>query len=164
MPWLLIWSGHHQWMYSLQWRHNEHDCVSNHQPHDCLLNQLFRHRSKKIWKLRITGLCVGNSPMTGEFPVQRASNAENVSIWWHHHVMIGLVFPEESNQPSGLFRWWCGGSPGHLHQYYWLCKVLTSYGELFNYFFHHCGKNDEKNHEKCKNILFFFKRIGQQRG
>ena len=22
----------------------------------------------------------------GEFPAQRASNAENVSIWWHHHV------------------------------------------------------------------------------
>ena len=32
--------------------------------------------SKKTWKLRITGLCVGNSPMTGEFPSQRASNAE----------------------------------------------------------------------------------------
>ena len=25
------------WMASLQWRHNERDCVSNHQPHDCLL-------------------------------------------------------------------------------------------------------------------------------
>ena len=33
--------------YALQWRHNEPDCVSNHQPHDCLLNRLFRHRSKK---------------------------------------------------------------------------------------------------------------------
>ena len=22
---------------------------------------------------------------TGEFPVQMASNAENVSIWWRHH-------------------------------------------------------------------------------
>ena len=31
-------------------------------------------------------LCTGNSPGTGEFPVQRASNAENVSIWWRHHV------------------------------------------------------------------------------
>ena len=28
----------------------------------------------------------GNSPVTGEFPAQRASNAENVSIWWRHHV------------------------------------------------------------------------------
>ena len=24
-------------------------------------------------------------PVTGEFPAQRASNAENVSIWWRHH-------------------------------------------------------------------------------
>ena len=47
---------------SLRWRHNEHDSVSNHQPHGCLLNRLFRHRSKKTSKLRVTGLCVGNSP------------------------------------------------------------------------------------------------------
>ena len=71
---------------SLQWRHNEHDRVSNNQPHHCLLNRLFGRRSKKTSKLRVTGLCVGNSPMTGEFPAQMASNAENVSIWWRHHV------------------------------------------------------------------------------
>ena len=70
------------------WRHNGHDVVSNHQPHDCLLNRLFRCRSKKISTLRVTGLCAGNSPVTGEFPAQMASNAENVSIWWHHHVYL----------------------------------------------------------------------------
>ena len=70
---------------SLLWRHNGHDGVSNHQPHDCLLNRLFRCRSKKTWKLCVTGLCAGNSPGTGEFPTQMASNAENVSIWWRHH-------------------------------------------------------------------------------
>ena len=43
-------------------------------------------RSKKISKFRVTGLCVGNSPGTGEFPAQMASSAENVSIWWRHHV------------------------------------------------------------------------------
>ena len=43
------------------------------------------HRSKKTSMLRITGLCAGNSPGTGEFPAQMASNAENVSIWWRHH-------------------------------------------------------------------------------
>ena len=32
---------------------------------------------------------VGNSPVTGEFPTQRASNAENVSIWWCHRVFFG---------------------------------------------------------------------------
>ena len=73
---------------SLRWRHNEHNRVSNHQPHDCLLNRLFRRRSKKTSKLHITGICEGNSPVTGEFPAQRASNAENVSIWWRHHVVI----------------------------------------------------------------------------
>ena len=70
---------------TLWWRHNERDSVSNHQPHDCLLNRLFRRRSKKTSKLRVTGLCVGNSPGTGEFPTQMASKAENVSIWWRHH-------------------------------------------------------------------------------
>ena len=29
-------------------------------------------------KLHFTGLCAGNSPVTGEFPAQMASNAENV--------------------------------------------------------------------------------------
>ena len=81
---------------SLQWRHNDLDCVSNHQPHDCLPNRLFRRRSKKISKLRVTGICAGNSPGTGEFPAQMASYAENVSIWWRHH---------------GL-RKWCGVCKG----------------------------------------------------
>ena len=70
---------------ALQWRHNGRTGVSNHQPHHFLLNCLFRCRSKKTSKLRVTGLCAGNSPETGEFPAQRASNAENVSIWWRHH-------------------------------------------------------------------------------
>ena len=77
---LLIWI--------LQWRHNGHNGVSNHQPHDCLLNRLFRRRSKKTSKLCVTGLCAGNSPVTGEFPAQMASNAENISIWWRHHETI----------------------------------------------------------------------------
>ena len=72
---------------SLRWRQNGSDSVSNHQPHDCLLNRLFRRRSKKTSKLRVTGLCARNSPGTGEFPAQMASYAENVSIWWRHHAM-----------------------------------------------------------------------------
>ena len=56
----------------------------------------FRRRSKKTSKLRVTGLCVENSPVTGEFPAQRASNEEDVSIWWCHHdkqnfVVIGVI-------------------------------------------------------------------------
>ena len=45
---------------------------------------------EKTSKLRVTGLCVWNSPGTGEFHAQMASNAENVSIWWRHHVVSCL--------------------------------------------------------------------------
>ena len=66
-----------------QWRHNERDGVSNHLRLDRLLKCLWR-RSKRT-SSRITGLCAGNPPVTGGFPSQRASCAENVSIWWRHH-------------------------------------------------------------------------------
>ena len=69
----------------LQWRHNGSDGFSNHQPRHCLLKRLFGRRWKQISKLRVTGLCVGKSPGTGEFTAQMTSNAENVSIWWSHH-------------------------------------------------------------------------------
>ena len=85
---------------SLQWRHNELDGVSNHQPHDCLLNCLFRPRSKKTSKLWVTGLCAENSTVTGEFHTQMASNAENVSVWWRHHVIkhtVGTHFQKKVN-------------------------------------------------------------------
>ena len=69
-------------MHTLRWRHNGPD---GQQPHDCLINRLFSRRSKETWRLRVTGLCEGNSPVTGEFPAQKASNAETFSIWWRHH-------------------------------------------------------------------------------
>ena len=61
---------------SLQWRHDERDGVSNHQPHDRFYSAVY------------SGLCTRNSPVTGEFPSQRASNAENISIWWRYHANI----------------------------------------------------------------------------
>ena len=82
----------------LQWCHNGCDGVSNHQPHDCLLNRLFKRRSKKTPKLHVTGLCEGNSLVTGEFPIQMASNTENVSIWWHHHGLVQAV-------QAAIFGW-----------------------------------------------------------
>ena len=78
---------------TLQWRYNERDGVSDHQPHDCLLNHLFGCRSEKTSKLQVTGLCAGNSPVTGEFPAQRASNAENVSIRRRHHDLGWCIYP-----------------------------------------------------------------------
>ena len=86
--------------YPLRWRHNDHAGVSNHQPHGCLLNRLFRRKSKKTSKLRVTGLCVGNSPGTGEFPAQMASYAENVSIWWRHH-----EFPNFNGVTVEVWEW-----------------------------------------------------------
>ena len=60
---------HHHWFVlnclfccltmALQWCHNEHDGVSNHWRLDCLLNCLFRHRSKKTSNLHITGFVRG---------------------------------------------------------------------------------------------------------
>ena len=75
----------YQMKITLQWRHNGCDGVSTHQHHDCLLHRLFRRRSKKTSKLCVTGLRAGNSPIAGEFPAQKASNAENVFIWWRHY-------------------------------------------------------------------------------
>ena len=89
--------------FSLQWRHFGRDSVSNHQPHDCLRNRLFRRRSKKTSNLRVTGLCVWNSPGTGEF-AQMASNAENVSIWWHHHV-TGFHVTLMQELPLPIWAW-----------------------------------------------------------
>ena len=83
--------------FPLRWRHTGRDSVSNHQPHDCLLNRLFRRRSKNTTKLRVTGLCVWEftGDRTGEFPAQMASNAENASIWWRHHA-LGQWCPSSS--------------------------------------------------------------------
>ena len=82
--------SHHQIKWAWSCRHYGDVMIgamvsSNHQPHECLLNHLFRRRSKKTSRLHVTGFCEGNSPVVCEFPPQRASNAENASIWWRHH-------------------------------------------------------------------------------
>ena len=87
-------------LWALQWRHNGLDGVSNHQPHHCLLSRLFGRRSKKTSKLRVTGLCAGNSPVPGEFLAQMASNAENVFSWWRHHEWVN----NWATPPSAAFK------------------------------------------------------------
>ena len=67
---------------------------------------------KKTSKLCVTGLCAGNSPGTGEFPAQMASNAENGSIWWRHHALfispggstIGAPIGWPSEKPVWCYR------------------------------------------------------------
>ena len=135
---------------SIQWRHNEHDGVSNHRCHDCLLNRLFRHRSKKTWKLRVTCLCDGNSPMTGEFPEQTASNVKNVSIWWRHHgnreVLPATILLSQEMLKAGkskainAYTWrrsgvtvnllsgpYCVGEQSIFGIFWWLYKISKSY-------------------------------------
>ena len=120
-----------------QWHHNERDGVSNHQPYDCLLGRLFRHRSKKTSKLRLTGLCEGDSPVTDEFPAQRASNVENISIWWRHH-----EFWLDSKQ-------WCFLCPhdigSHSHGYA---------GSVFNEESFQLQLTMAWNGTKCKHIFY----------
>ena len=102
---------------SLQWRHVCNG-VSNHQSLDCLLNSLLGRRDEKTSKLRVTGLCEGNSPISGGFPAQRAINAENVSIGWGHNVHANSIllliylyamtsFPVTSGWSLALWgHWW----------------------------------------------------------
>ena len=88
-------------------------------------------KSKETSKLRVTGLCARNSPVTGEFPAQMASNAENVSIWWRHHATwydTGLKMttwygtdlnsaPWEGKLPACTrveYEGWCNSKYGHL--------------------------------------------------
>ena len=112
--------------WSLQWHHNGPGGISNHQPHDCLLKRLFGRWSKKTSKLCVTGLCVGNSPVTGEFPAQRASNVENFSIWWRHHdpqtrSILYMLMHRQIVSPRHQKAWYC---PPRLAQ------LVLSDGEL----------------------------------
>ena len=69
-------------------------------------------------KLRVTGLCEGNSTLAGGFPSQRASNAEKVSIWWRHHgvakslaaMVLGMQKNNSLSSPRKDFKY-------HLHRY-----------------------------------------------
>ena len=105
---------------TLLWRYNGCNGVSNHRRPNCLMNRLPRRRSKKTSKFCVTGLCEGNSPVTGEFPAQKA---ENVSIWWRHHELerIRVIdFPF----PSGSLDWhWIHQ---HLVVIAYVCTCISS--------------------------------------
>ena len=92
--------------HTLQWRLNGRDGDSNLQPHDCLLNRLFRLRSKKTSKLRVTGFVQGihRSPVNSphKWPVTRKMFPFDVvimyelSLWawikkatWYVHIANG---------------------------------------------------------------------------
>ena len=59
---------------------------------------------KKTSKLRVTGLCEGNSPVTGEFPAQKASNGRIVSIWWRRHDLVLHRAPASRGRSTAMAR------------------------------------------------------------
>ena len=90
---------------ALQWRHNEPDCVSNHRPYGCLRNLYVQLQMKEdILALR-HWFVWENSPVTGEFPTQRASNAENVPF--DDVIMEFHRYPVFVNQCVPHFRKFC---------------------------------------------------------
>ena len=98
----------------LQWRHNEYDGVSNHQPHDCLLNHLFRRRSKKTSKLRVTGLYAGNSPWPANPPRKEPVTRK---MFPFDEVIMSLCLPQNYNT---LYLWIL------ILGIIWICIVLTA--------------------------------------
>ena len=112
---------------ALHWRHNDHDGVSNHQPHGCLLSRLFRRRSKKTSKLLVTGLCVGNSPgpvnsphkgpvtrkmfpfddviMWKLYKLHHFFRKDCHVIWWHTLELLGRIISTISTRELwGFYR------------------------------------------------------------
>ena len=75
------------------WRHNDRDGVSNHQPHDCLLNWLFKRRSKKTSKLRVTGLCAGK--FTGDRWLPRTNGQQRGKCF---HLMTSSYHDSARNE------------------------------------------------------------------
>ena len=124
---------------TLQWRSNERDGISNHQPHDCLLNRLFMRRSKKTSKLRVTGLCEGNSPVTGEFPAQIDNNAEKVSIWWRHHDKITR---DTVHYRRRFWSLWYFNGPSIFGRQFWLQCLFELYFVV-----------KLENNNNCENIV-----------
>ena len=109
---------------SLQWCYNGRNGISNPQPHHCLLSPLFRRRSKKTSKLCVNGLCAGNSPVTGKFPTQMASNVENVSISWCHH---GVYVQE----------WVCVVETTFVYEQLCCCGIFFSLGHGYSCWYEH---------------------------
>ena len=105
---------------TLQSRHNKRVCVSNHQPHDCLLKRLFKAQIKDNIKAPRHWHECGNLSVTGEFPAQSACNKENVSIWWRHHDLEPYQYRDRHFSECRKWTWnlhvqliWL--LPGFLH-------------------------------------------------
>ena len=86
----------------LLWRHNGHSSVSNHQPHDCLHNRLFRRRSNQTSKLPVTGLCVGNSP--GPVNSPHKGPVTRKMFPFDDVIMIQLISMRQQHAAPGIMK------------------------------------------------------------
>ena len=75
-------------------------------------------------QIRVTGLCEGNLMVTGEFPTQRVSNAENVSIWWRHHGFRPT--PTQQTQLESL------GCIDEIRAYKWKHPIIQHITMIYN--------------------------------
>ena len=110
---------------SLQWRHDGSDSVSSHQPHECLLNHIFKGRSKKTSKLCVTGLCAGNSPgpvnSPHKWPVTRKMFPFDDVIMDITHLWLPGLNTGRRNICCKAF--WAPETGGNLH---WFLNVAGS--------------------------------------
>ena len=97
---------------TLQWRHNEPDGILNHR-RLIVYSTVCSGADQRKHQSSASLTFAGNSPVTGEFPAQRASNAENVSIWWRHHAL--------GTGNAGIY-----GNTGHNCCRWWLFTILWS--------------------------------------
>ena len=100
-------------LYALQWRHNDH----GGSPASRLFTKSFiQAKIKEHIKAPLHWPLCGEFTGTGEFPAQRASYAENVSIWWRHH---GI---------SSIQGWQCKVNPNiKLYNYVWKIFSLRNW-------------------------------------
>ena len=127
----------------LRWRHNDHTGVSNHQPRDCLLNRLFRRRSKKTSKLRVTGLCVGNSPGPVNSPhkgpvTRKMFPFDDVIMQYYMKAHVVEILPygrQAPIDPVSLIPW-CLGDAGSRWRLYLVTSRLDKHSQN-NYVLNH---------------------------
>ena len=146
---------------SLHWRHNGREFVSNHQPYDCLLNPLFRRRSKKTSKLCITGLCEGNSPRTSEFPAQWIPRSwPSRQLLYHFNCLTlnvrGPSYLGLTRSISWLLMPWLLKSPGHQQPWDWLYKICRSFSYSRKYL---CDINEDEWHKMYIYVMFPLKNL-----
>ena len=125
VTWISLFLHHNHSVNSppLQWRHNERDGVTNHQPRDSLLNRLFKVQIKVNIKAPSHWSLSGE--FTGDFPAQKASNAENASIWWRHYAYQCVWLSKAKRDLSRSDNYTCLFYQTIAHVHLWKSPLLN---------------------------------------